>query len=62
MGLYIGIDLVTSSVKLMLTDGDGNIKIRSHKNTLYPIPIQAGASKRHLIGGMRYATVFHSCF
>ena len=26
MGLYIGIDLGTSSVKLMLTDGDGNIK------------------------------------
>ena len=26
MGLYIGIDLGTSSVKLMLVDGDGNIK------------------------------------
>jgi sugar (pentulose or hexulose) kinase len=26
MGLYIGIDLGTSSVKLMLIDGDGNIK------------------------------------
>ena len=26
MGRYIGIDLGTSSVKLMLTDGDGNIK------------------------------------
>ena len=26
MGLYIGIDLGTSSVKLMLTDGDENIK------------------------------------
>ena len=26
MGLYIGIDLGTSSVKLMLVDGKGNIK------------------------------------
>ena len=26
MGLYIGVDLGTSSVKLVLADGDGNIK------------------------------------
>lgn len=36
MGLYIGVDLGTSSVKLVLADGDGNML---QKNTLYPIAL-----------------------
>ena len=41
MDLYIGIDLGTSSVKLMLADGDGNIKntVTREYPVFYPNPV-----------------------
>ena len=46
MGLYIGIDLGTSSVKLMLIDGDGNIKNTFTKEYSVSYP-QSGWSEQN---------------
>ena len=57
MKLYIGIDLGTSSVKIMLVDGEGQIR-----NTPYFILIRAGASRTPMIGGVQFARRCPSCF
>lgn len=53
MGFYIGIDLGTSSVKLLLADGQG--KIHKTVSRDYPLifPGPAGRSKNQRIGGRR---------
>ena len=56
---YIGIDLGTSAVKLLLMQGDGQIaNIVSRE---YPIAFPAGASRTPLTGGTLSVQAFRSC-
>ena len=48
--LYIGIDLGTSAVKLLLMDGEGKIqKIVSRESPLFPSSGLVGAQARGLV-------------
>ncbi len=49
---YIGVDLGTSAVKLLLMEADGSIKISFQKNIHFPSQIRAGLSRNRKTGGM----------
>lgn len=56
--LYIGVDLGTSAVKLLLMDGEGQIeKIVSREYPLYFFRIRAGRNKIQRTGLQRRWTV-----
>ena len=48
--LYIGVDLGTSAVKLLMMDENGNIQKIVSKNIRYIFRIRAGQNRIHRIG------------
>ena len=51
--LYIGVDLGTSAVKLLLMDGEGQIGRSFPENILSLFRIQAGQNRNRKTGGHR---------
>lgn len=51
---YIGIDLGTSAVKMLLVDGAGQIKKSVSRDYPLYFPIPAGPSRTPRIGGPQY--------
>ena len=49
--LYIGIDLGTSAVKLLLMDQEGTVQNVSPRSTPWNFPTPAGASRTRRTGG-----------